>query len=483
MSKRFEQRRHSLRRLPGSPAHLACEVLEQRLVLATLPSGFTEALIPGVVNEPTSMEIAPDGRIFVTEQTGALRIFKDGALLATPFVTLTVNSSGERGLLGVTFDPDFVNNQYVYVYYTATTPTIHNRVSRFTANGDVAVAGSEFVLLDMSTLNATNHNGGAIHFGIDGKLYVAVGENAVGSNSQTLTNLLGKMLRINSDGTIPTDNPFYNTATGVNRAIWALGLRNPFTFGVQPGTGRIFINDVGQSTWEEINDGIAGANYGWPSQEGITGNANFRDPLYAYPHAAGTAGGFAIAGGEFYNPPVNRFPADYAGDYFYGEYINGWIGRYDPATDTSTVFASGTAGGLIDMDIDANGRMYYLTGANGANGRLRLVDYTGVVDSRLFYNNSAFDGGSSDGAADDVAIATDKSRLRPGAAATSANYSSYSHGINGLMIDVVGASHTRHDRRFRVSPARRARQPPGRWRRPPAALACALGPATAAPIA
>src|SRR5205823_6118401 len=115
---------------------------------------------------------------------------------------------------------------------------------------------------------ATNHNGGATHFGPDGKLWIAVGENANGANSQTLTNLLGKMLRINSDGTIPTDNPFYNTATGQNRAIWALGLRNPYTFTFQPGTGRMHINDVGQNTWEEIDVGVAGANYGWPSTEG-----------------------------------------------------------------------------------------------------------------------------------------------------------------------------------------------------------------------
>src|SRR4030095_7719083 len=167
---------------------------------------------------------------------------------------------------------------FVYVYYTATTPAIHNRVSRFEANGDVAVPGSETTILDLNNLSsATNHNGGAIHFGPDGKLYIAVGENANGANSQTLTNLLGKMLRINADGSIPSDNPFFNIATGNNRAIWALGLRNPFTFDFQPGTGRMFINDVGELTWEEINDGIAGSNYGWPNCEGICGNPSFRD--------------------------------------------------------------------------------------------------------------------------------------------------------------------------------------------------------------
>ena len=161
------------------------------------------------------MEFAPDGRLFVREQGGRLRVIKNGALLPTPFVTLTVNSSGERGLLGVTFDPDFATNNFVYVYYTATTPTVHNRISRFTANGDVAVAGSEVVILDLNPLSsATNHNGGAIHFGEDGKLYAAVGDNANGANAQTLANLLGKILRINADGSIPTDNPVLRAGDG-----------------------------------------------------------------------------------------------------------------------------------------------------------------------------------------------------------------------------------------------------------------------------
>ena len=202
---------------------------------ASLPTGFAETQLVSGLSSPTAMAFAPDGRLFVCEQGGRLRVVKNGALLPTPFVTLTVDSAGERGLLGVAFDPDFATNHYVYVYYTATSPAVHNRVSRFTANGDVAAAGSEVVLLELDNLSgATNHNGGAIHFGPDGKLYVAVGENANGANAQTLANLLGKMLRINADGTIPTDNPFYATASGRNRAIWALGLRNPFTFAFQP---------------------------------------------------------------------------------------------------------------------------------------------------------------------------------------------------------------------------------------------------------
>jgi len=118
-------------------------------------------------------------------------------------VSIPVDGSDERGLLGVAFDPDFETNNFVYVYYTAVSPTVHNRVSRFTANGNVAVPGSEVVLLDLNPLSATYHNGGALHFGNDGKLYIAVGDNGNGNNSQSLGNLFGKMLRINRDGSIP----------------------------------------------------------------------------------------------------------------------------------------------------------------------------------------------------------------------------------------------------------------------------------------
>jgi glucose/arabinose dehydrogenase len=181
------------------------------LQAASLKSGFTETLVASGLNSPTAMAFAPDGRVFICQQGGQLRVVKDGALLGTPFVSLNVNSSGERGLLGAAFDPDFVSNQFVYLYYTATTPALHNRVSRFTANGDVAIAGSEQVILDLNNLSsATNHNGGAMHFGEDGKLYIAVGENATPSNAQTLSNLLGKILRINSNGSIPADNPFFS---------------------------------------------------------------------------------------------------------------------------------------------------------------------------------------------------------------------------------------------------------------------------------
>src|SRR6266852_7212879 len=317
------------------------------------------------------MEFAPDWRLFVCLQGGNLRVVKNGTLLPTPFVTLTVDSSGERGLLGVAFDPSFATNNFVYVYYTVPGSPAHNRVSRFTANGDVAVAGSEVVLLNLDNLSsATNHNGGAIHFGPDGKLYVAVGENANSANSQTLVNLLGKVLRINSDGTIPADNPFFNTA-GARKEIWAYGLRNPYTFAFQPGTGRLFIDDVGQDTWEEINDGIAGSNYGWPTTEGPTNNPAFRGPLYAYNHSTGTPTGCALTGGTFYNPTTPNFPATYSGKFFFSDLCSGWIYLLDPAAATATPFASGISN-PVDLRVSPSGTLFYL--ARGVGSVFR-VDY------------------------------------------------------------------------------------------------------------
>lgn len=344
---------------------LAALLLAPMLTAATVPAGFTETTISGL-SSPTAMALAPDGRIFVCQQSGALRVIKNGALLATPFVTLAVDSTVERGLLGIAIDPDFLVNHYLYVYYTATTPTTHNRISRFTANGDVAAAGSETVLLDLETLSAGNHNGGALHFGRDGKLYAGVGENAVKPNSQTLANLLGKVLRINSDGSIPTDNPFYNTATGKNRAIWALGLRNPFTFGIHPNTGRIFINDVGESTWEEINDGVAGGNYGWPDTEGPTGNPSYITPVHYYANASATE--CAIAGGVFYAPEVRQFPSQYVDSYFFADLCGGWVRRLDTSLQ-SNGFATGV-NSPVDLLVGHDGSLYYLARGGGVVRRV-----------------------------------------------------------------------------------------------------------------
>jgi glucose/arabinose dehydrogenase len=348
---------------------------------AVVPSGFVDELIASGIPSPTAMAFAPDGRLFVAQQNGQLRVISNGnprQLLATPFLTVTVSSVGERGLLGIAFDPNFATNRFIYVYYTATSPAIHNRVSRFTAsatNPNVAQAGSEVILLELNNLSsATNHNGGAMHFGPDGKLYIAVGENANRTNAQTLGNLLGKMLRMNADGTIPADNPFVSQATGQNDLIWALGLRNPFTFAFQPGTGRMFINDVGEVTWEEINDGIAGSNYGWPMTEGPTTQAGIRAPLFAYQHGSSGTTGCAITGGAFYNPTTVQFPSTFVGRYFFADFCSNWIRVFDPAAGTASGFATALAS-PVDLKVTSDGSLWYLQRGGSPAGQVHRVRF------------------------------------------------------------------------------------------------------------
>jgi glucose/arabinose dehydrogenase len=337
----------------------------------TQPAGFTrnETWITGLASA-TAFAQAPDGRLFVAEQGGTLRVVKNGALLATPFVSIAVDSNGERGLIGVALSPTFANDGFVYVYSTRTAGGAHNRISRYAAAGDVAAAGSETTLVDLPPLSAaTNHNGGGMRFGPDGKLYVGVGENANPPASQDLTSPFGKLLRFNSDGTIPNDNPFFATQAGIARAVWAYGLRNPFTFAFQPGTGKLHINDVGQSTWEEIDVGAAGANYGWPNSEGPDNvTAGITGPLFTYKHSAanppgsGPGGffvGFAIAGGAFY-PTTGTFPAGYRGQYYFADYISQWIGRLDLTSGDAYAFAQ-LSGAPVDMLVGIDGALYVLT--------------------------------------------------------------------------------------------------------------------------
>lgn len=339
----------------------------------TQPGGFTrnESYITGL-SSATAFAQAPDGRLFVTQQGGALRVVKNGVLLGTPFVTLAVDSAGERGLLGVAFHPGFSSNGFVYLYHTTTENGTHNRISRFTANGDVALAGSELKLVDLPLLSgATNHNGGALHFGNDGKLYVGVGDNANSAQAPDLANPMGKLLRFNDDGSIPGDNPHYNTQTGLARAVWAHGLRNPFTFAVRPSDGRIHINDVGQGTWEEINVGAPGADYGWPATEGPTTASGISAPLFSYKHsAAAPAGsgpggffiGFAIAGGSFY-PATGPFPPPWQGAYFFADYVSQFIGAVDLVNGNgNAAYAFGSvSGNPVDLLVAADGALLVLT--------------------------------------------------------------------------------------------------------------------------
>jgi glucose/arabinose dehydrogenase len=344
----------------------------------TIPNGFTDSLV-AQLNKPTSMAVAPDGRLFVTQKAssnvGKVRVIKNGQLLSKLFLKLNTDTSLSRGLLGITLDPNFSSNHYVYIFYTATSPTVHNRVSRFTASGDVAAAGSEKVIIDLPNLGTSDgHYGSALRFGSDGKLYVGVGDDTTPDAAPSLGSLKGKILRLNSDGTIPSDNPFYG-GTSTDDAIWALGLRQPYSLDVLSGTSpRMFLNDVGEDSWEEIDevaqDPIQGAiNYGWPDYEGFAPSPpslqNYQDPLLAYPHPGispdpTVATGCAITGGAFYDPATARLPSQYQGKYFYADLCDGWIRSFDPATGTSSAFASGLVK-PVDLEVGDNGSLYYLS--------------------------------------------------------------------------------------------------------------------------
>jgi glucose/arabinose dehydrogenase len=208
------------------------------------------------------------------------------------------------------------------------------------------------------------HMGGSLEFGKDGKLYISVGENNLGEPAQSLKSTLGKILRINKDGTIPTDNPFYKRTSANNRAIWALGFRNPFKITRKPGTNIIFENDVGGSHYEEINHIKKGGNYGWPTTEGPTKNPKFVNPIYSYKHGptgGPSMGGYccAITGGAFYKSVKAQFPKSYAGDYFFSDNSGGWIKVRDSATGKVRKFASGIISPR-DLEFAKDGGLYVL---------------------------------------------------------------------------------------------------------------------------
>ena len=356
------------------------------LFAANLPAGFVEVpLATGL--DPTALAQAPDGRIFITEKYGAVRIVENGVLLPDPFILLPVDNFNERGLSGIAIDPNFEQNRYVYLYYTVPLAG-HNRLSRVRALGNFALPGSEEVLLELDPMAGTIHNAGAMTFGPDGKLYLAVGEGADGAKAPKLNSLLGKILRLNPDGTIPQDNPFYDKTTGIYRAIYATGLRNPFSMAMQPGTGRMFVCDVGSNLFEEVNHIEAGMDYGWNRVEGYRTDQivpdNYRDPVYGYIHQFGCA----VTGAAFYNPSVTQFPATYVGKFFYGDYCNTRIKYLNPETG----LVEGTFATNIDRPIalltGLKGELYYISrggiggGSEGDNtssneGALWRVEYVG----------------------------------------------------------------------------------------------------------
>ncbi len=341
-----------------------CAASTPALFSATLSSGYNQTTIVNTgMSAPTGMAVAPDGRVFVTEQTGQVRVIQGGSLLPGSAIGLSVDSSSERGLIGIALDPNFESNGFVYLHYTVPGSPAHNRVSRFETSGNTILPASELQILNLESLSgATNHNGGAIQFGPDGKLYIGVGENGNASNSQLLTNRLGKILRINPDGTIPGDNPFAGIP-GDSGEIFAYGFRNPFQLTFDGVSGTLYVNDVGQNSFEEIDVTVSGGNYGWPSEEGPGPNPSFLDPLFSYNHTIGPTGGCAITGG-----------AVFVGDYFFADLCSGWIRRLEltGALAASDVLQGGSS--IVAMANSGTGGLYYVQRGGGGNtGGLFLI--------------------------------------------------------------------------------------------------------------
>ena len=299
---------------------------------ASVSDGFEETVIVDSINAATTFTILPDGRVLFAEQTGYLRMVVGDELLPEPALDISdrLDTYWERGLVGLTLDGDFPLSPYVYMVYVAKDPYTHHVISRFTLEGNRVDPKSELVLLrgdDQSKIESrlpAGHQGGPIRFGPDGKLYIGIGEQLNGMASQSLTTIQGKILRINPDGSIPEGNPFYRQTYGKYRSIYAYGIRNPWGMDFMPGTDRLFESEVGQSSFEEINEIHWGQNYGWPLAEGVSEIGGYTNPIYTYTPATGRS----IGGGEFY-PKDGNFPDSWRGKYFFSDWAANWVKAID----------------------------------------------------------------------------------------------------------------------------------------------------------
>ena len=352
-------------------------------------------------SDPVFLTHSDDGtnRIFVVEQAGRIKVFPNSQSVSNnkEFLNITdrVSAGGEKGLLGLAFHPDYETNGYFYVNYTNATNTV---ISRFqvTSNPDSADKNSEFQILTFSQPYA-NHNGGWTGFGPnDGYLYIGTGDGGSGgdpqNNAQNITNLLGKILRIDIDGgtpyTIPTSNPFFDSTGNVAREIYAWGLRNPWRCSFDPVTGQLWAGDVGQNAWEEIDIIENGKNYGWRCFEGThtynTSGCNYPeyiDPLWEYPHGPECS----ITGGYVYRGV--QVP-ELTGKYIYGDYCSKkvWSLDYDginPATNELLL----TAPGLItSFGVDQNNEIY----VTSSNGRIYRFTPTVTGNENLTTNPTGY---------------------------------------------------------------------------------------------
>jgi glucose/arabinose dehydrogenase len=321
----------------------------------------------GSLNFPVGLAQAPDGRVFFNERlTGRIRIINpQWQLVNTPFCQLNVATSGEQGLLGLTLDPNFAQNRFVYVYLTEA-GAVRNRVVRYTESSGQCTG--QTVILDTLPVSSV-HNGGIIQFGPDGKLYVIIGDAADTANSQNLTSLAGKILRVNPDGTAPSDNPFFSNPNANAKLVYALGIRNSYGFTFHGHTGDLWETENGPQDNDEINRIVAGGNYGWPTVRGIAGNPSFIDPILAYTPTIAPTGIIAI--------PENSsaYPVAYRNNLLFVDFNTGRIRRIVLSgagltqLGSSSIAYNGGNGGLLSLMLGADGFVY----VSNANAVFRVV--------------------------------------------------------------------------------------------------------------
>ncbi|MDX2190976.1 MAG: PQQ-dependent sugar dehydrogenase [Bacteroidota bacterium] len=380
----------------------------------------------GRLNFPVNMAFLPDGRILIAEQQGFVKVFKNGAIMPGVALTLdSVYSQNEKGLLGLAVDPNFTATGYVYFYYTCAqqgniyqgqplpgTPVLY-KIVRYTMNGDIFPVNTKQTIIDLEItpgfIVGVNHDGGQMQIGPDGKLYLAIGDAELWCSSSCMnlfsTNCncgptwipptwpdemntyLGKILRINPDGTAPADNPYYSSPTPVTkqqRYFVAKGMRNPFTMTFKGNSNELFVGDVGSSPAaqrEEINlvtvPGLQ-KHLGYPHGEGILNNPLYYDPIFAYSGGANsTALGCAIVGMTYFKPTSTNWPSIWQDKLFYMDLCNGYINTLDVNNgNVRTNFARNmltnpnnvvSGDGNIGLNTGVDGNMYYLARSGTAS--------------------------------------------------------------------------------------------------------------------
>ena len=338
----------------------------------TVYIGLQRTVVADGFHQPVDFRFLPDGRIIVAEKTGAIKIIENGAVLGEPVITLSVNNTLERGVSGIALDPQFSQNGYLYVAYT--TAEIHDRLSRLTVVGNSAAPESEMVLFETADPVALYHHGGGLAFGPDGKLYWGKGDDLYAPNGQDLTNVYGKILRINSDGTDPDDNPDFGP--GAHPLIWAYGLRNPFRMSFT-ADGKLLVADVGQSRFEELNLVTAGGNYGWPDSEGLCTSdcAGSIDPIFTYPHGSSAA----ITAGLLFTS--GQLGAGYQDKVFIADEVQGWIKVLTCSTDLTSCgdaqMFDPDAGPTVVLAQGPDGNLYQLVYDMGDLGSLVRIESAG----------------------------------------------------------------------------------------------------------